>query len=128
MPHDAEPVIIENGDTRVSGLLQVPARARALYVFAHGAGAGMAHPFMTAVATELSDRGIATLRYQFPYMEARARRPDPPKVAHAAVLCPSFYRAEVIQNPNAWDRFVDAMRRVMISLLQSRRPLPSSAR
>ena len=50
------------------------------------------------------------------------------EVAHAAVLCPSFYRAEVIQNPNAWDRFVDAMRRVMISLLQSRRPLPSSAR
>src|SRR5207342_1727720 len=42
------------------------------------------------------------------------------EVAHAAVLCPSFYRAEVIQNPNAWDRFVDAMRRVMISLLQSR--------
>ena len=85
MPHDAEPVIIESGDTRVSGLLQVPARARALYVFAHGAGAGMAHPFMTAVATELGDRGIATLRYQFPYMEARARRPDPPKIAHAAV-------------------------------------------
>ena len=85
MPHDAEPVIIESGDTRVSGLLQVPARARALYVFAHGAGAGMAHPFMTAVATDLSDRGIATLRYQFPYMEARAKRPDPPKVAHAAV-------------------------------------------
>src|SRR6185295_13809916 len=85
MPHDAEPVIIESGDTRVSGLLQVPARARALYVFAHGAGAGMAHPFMTAVATELSDRGIGTLRYQFPYMEARARRPDPPNVAHAAV-------------------------------------------
>src|SRR6185295_14173641 len=85
MPHEAEPVIIESGDTRVSGLLQVPARARALYVFAHGAGAGMAHPFMTAVATELSDRGIGTLRYQFPYMEARARRPDPPNVAHAAV-------------------------------------------
>jgi predicted alpha/beta-hydrolase family hydrolase len=85
MPHDAEPVIVESAGVRLSGLLQVPARARALYVFAHGAGAGMAHPFMAAVATELSDRGIATLRYQFPYMEARARRPDPPKVAHAAV-------------------------------------------
>jgi predicted alpha/beta-hydrolase family hydrolase len=85
MPHDAEPVIIESAALRVSGLLCVPAAARALYVFAHGAGAGMAHPFMAAVATELGDRGIATLRYQFPYMEARARRPDPPKVAHAAV-------------------------------------------
>jgi indolepyruvate ferredoxin oxidoreductase, alpha subunit len=48
------------------------------------------------------------------------------EVAHAAVLCPSFYRAEVIQNPNIWDRFVDAFRRAVIGLLQSRRPLPSS--
>jgi len=82
---DPEPIVIESAGTRVSGLLQVPQRARACYVFAHGAGAGMAHPFMAAVATELEQRGIATLRYQFPYMEARARRPDPPKVAHAAV-------------------------------------------
>lgn len=48
------------------------------------------------------------------------------EVAHAAVLCPSFYRAEVIQNPNAWDRLIDALRRAMIGLLQSRRPVPSS--
>jgi predicted alpha/beta-hydrolase family hydrolase len=54
-------------------------------VFAHGAGAGMAHPFMAAVANGLGERGIATLRYQFPSMEKRAKRPDPPKVAHAAV-------------------------------------------
>ena len=83
---DAEPVVIAVGDTtRVSGLLLVPRRARACYVLAHGAGAGMTHPFMAAVATELAERGIATLRYQFPYMEQGGRRPDPPKLAHAAV-------------------------------------------
>ena len=69
----------------VSGLLQIPAGARALYVLAHGAGAGMAHPFMAAVAQGLAGRGVATLRYQFPYMERGAKRPDPPKVAQAAV-------------------------------------------
>jgi uncharacterized protein len=83
---DAEPVVITVSDaTRVSGLLLVPRRARACYVLAHGAGAGMKHPFMAAVATELAERGIATLRYQFPYMEQGGRRPDPPKLAHAAV-------------------------------------------
>ena len=82
---DIEPIVIEYAETRVSGLLQVPPHARAAYVFAHGAGAGMTHPFMAAVAAELGERGIATLRYQFPYMEARARRPDPPKIAQAAV-------------------------------------------
>jgi predicted alpha/beta-hydrolase family hydrolase len=70
---------------RVSGLLHVPDDARACYVLAHGAGAGMTHPFMAAIARTLSERGIATLRYQFPYMEQRSQRPDPPKVAHAAV-------------------------------------------
>ena len=62
-----------------------PAGARACYVLAHGAGAGMAHPFMAAVADGLAARGMATLRYQFPYMERGSKRPDPPKVAHAAV-------------------------------------------
>jgi uncharacterized protein len=69
----------------VSGLLLAPPRARACYVLAHGAGAGMFHPFMEAVARELGQRGIATLRYQFPYMEQGARRPDAPKLAHATV-------------------------------------------
>src|SRR5687768_13691175 len=69
----------------VSGLLQAPAEARACYVLAHGAGAGMTHPFMTTIADGLAARGIATLRYQFPYMEQRSKRPDPPKIAHAAV-------------------------------------------
>jgi predicted alpha/beta-hydrolase family hydrolase len=69
----------------VSGLLLVPAAIRAGYVLAHGAGAGMSHPFMSATAEQLADCGIATLRYQFPYMEHGSRRPDPPKIAHAAI-------------------------------------------
>jgi predicted alpha/beta-hydrolase family hydrolase len=69
----------------VSALLLRPDNARACFVFAHGAGAGMAHPFMEAVASGLSDRGIATLRYQFPYMEKDSKRPDAPAVAHATV-------------------------------------------
>jgi uncharacterized protein len=69
----------------VSGLLTQPARPTACFVFAHGAGAGMAHPFMAKVAAGLGERGIATLRYQFPYMEKGGKRPDKPAVAHAAV-------------------------------------------
>lgn len=80
------PVTIAVDDAnRVSGLLLAPRRMRACYVLAHGAGAGMTHSFMTAVATELTERGIATLRYQFPYMEKGGRRPDPPRLAHATV-------------------------------------------
>ncbi|MGA7485412.1 MAG: alpha/beta family hydrolase [Xanthobacteraceae bacterium] len=70
---------------RVSALLQAPPHTRACLVLAHGAGAGMAHPFMASVATELAQRGIATLRYQFPYMEQGGKRPDPPKLAQATV-------------------------------------------
>jgi predicted alpha/beta-hydrolase family hydrolase len=69
----------------VSALLLRPKDACACFVFAHGAGAGMSHPSMETVATGLCDRGIATLRYQFPYMEKGSRRPDPPAVAHVAV-------------------------------------------
>ena len=83
---EANPVTIMVDDaTRVSGLWQAPPKARASYVFAHGAGAGMTHPFMAAIATGLAERGVATLRYQFPYMERRGKRPDPPKLAHATV-------------------------------------------
>jgi predicted alpha/beta-hydrolase family hydrolase len=74
-----------DADTAVSALMQMPPDARALYVFAHGAGAGMTHSFMSAFADGLAQRGIATLRYQFPSMEKGARRPDPPAVAHGAV-------------------------------------------
>jgi predicted alpha/beta-hydrolase family hydrolase len=69
----------------VSALLIRPEKARACYVFAHGAGAGMRHASMEAVATGLAERGIATLRYLFPYMEKGSKRPDPPAVAHATV-------------------------------------------
>jgi len=70
---------------RVSGLLQMPAQARCCYVLAHGAGAGMTHAFMASVASELAERGIATLRYQFPYKEQGGKRPDPPALAQATV-------------------------------------------
>jgi predicted alpha/beta-hydrolase family hydrolase len=69
----------------VSGLLERPANARAGYVLAHGAGAGMQHKSMAAVAEGLAGLGIATLRYQFPYMEQGKRRPDPPPLCHATV-------------------------------------------
>ena len=83
---EAESVVVAVDDaTRVSALLLVPARARACYALAHGAGAGMNHPFMAAVAQELAERGVATLRYQFPYMEKGGKRADPPKLAHATV-------------------------------------------
>ena len=72
-------------DASVSALLLRPPQARACYVFAHGAGAGMTHASMEATAAGLCERGIATLRYQFPYMEKGSKRPDPPAVAHAAV-------------------------------------------
>jgi predicted alpha/beta-hydrolase family hydrolase len=77
--------ITVNDAQRVSGLLQVPPEAQACYVVAHGAGAGMAHTFMVSMANGLADRRIATLRYQFPYMEQGSKRPDAPKLAHAAV-------------------------------------------
>jgi len=82
----AEPITFAvDDDTRVSGLLLAPPGARACYVLAHGAGAGMNHRFMAAVAAELAPRGIATLSYQFPYMERGGKRPDPPPLAQATV-------------------------------------------
>src|SRR5678816_2501123 len=76
---------IQVGDEQVSGLLLRPPTAKALYLFAHGAGAGMAHSTMESNAEGLADRGIATLRYQFLYMEKGSKRPDAPKLAHAVV-------------------------------------------
>jgi predicted alpha/beta-hydrolase family hydrolase len=73
----------DTGD--VSALLLRPDDARMLYVLAHGAGAGMRHPFLGRMAEALALRGVATLRYQFPYMERKARRPDSPAVAAATV-------------------------------------------
>jgi predicted alpha/beta-hydrolase family hydrolase len=82
----AEPLAIDVADgLRVSALLDAPSDALAVFVFAHGAGAGMSHSFMGAIAAGLAARGIATLRYQFPYMERGSRRVDPPALAHATV-------------------------------------------
>jgi predicted alpha/beta-hydrolase family hydrolase len=78
---------IHVGDTvgGVSAILLRPDDAWALYVLAHGAGAGMRHAFMERIARALADRGMATLRYQFPYVEHGSRRPDPPGVLEATV-------------------------------------------
>lgn len=82
----AQPVTLQVSEScTVSGLLEMPANARACFVFAHGAGAGMHHASMASVAADLSEQGIATLRYQFPYMERGSRRPDPPALCHATV-------------------------------------------
>jgi predicted alpha/beta-hydrolase family hydrolase len=96
-PSTAEPITIAiSKDIRVSGLLIAPPRPRAAYAFAHGAGAGMAHRFMTNVAEGLAAREVATLRYQFLYMERATRRPDPPKLAHMVV------RAAVAEAGRRW--------------------------
>jgi len=83
---DSQSVEIKVDETRhVSGILIAPPHATACFVVAHGAGAGMLHSFMENLADDLSMRGIATLRYQFPYMEKHGRRPDPPALCHATV-------------------------------------------
>lgn len=92
----ARPLRIPVGEHTVSALLQAPAAAQALLVLAHGAGAGMAHPFMAKIAEGLAARGIATLRYQFPYMERGSKRTDPPAIAHATV------RAAVAEAARLW--------------------------
>jgi uncharacterized protein len=83
---DLQSLHIDVGDTtRVSGILMCPPQSKACFIVAHGAGAGMLHPFMVKLAQDLAALRIATLRYQFPYMERRSRRPDPPAVCHATV-------------------------------------------
>jgi len=87
-----QPVTVTvDGSRPVSALLQAPPGAHACYVLAHGAGAGMTHPFLAAISHGLAKRGVATLRYQFPYMELGSKRPDSPQVAQATV------RAAVIE-------------------------------
>lgn len=82
-------------DVQVSGLWEIPPHACACYVFAHGAGTGMHHAFMAAMAAELRDRGIATLRFQFPYVERGSRRPDPEALCHATVRAAVLKSAEL---------------------------------
>ena len=101
MPDDLAPTpltVSVDGAGGVDALLLAPSDARAAYVFAHGAGAGMTHPFMAGLAAALAARGIATLRFQFPAMQRGSKRPDPPPVAHAAV------RAAVAEARRQWPR------------------------
>ena len=72
-------------ETPLSAILMKPRGACACFVFAHGAGAGMSHPFMEQIAEGLYGRDIATLRYQLPFMEKGSKRPDQPAIAHAAI-------------------------------------------
>ncbi len=83
-PADPVTIALASGET-ISGLWLRPAHAVACLVLAHGAGAGMTHPGVAGLAEGLSARGIATLRYQFPFMERGSRRPDAPAMAQAAV-------------------------------------------
>jgi hypothetical protein len=89
---------VENGRWEVSALLLMPAGPRHLLVLAHGAGAGMNHPFMEEVARELAAVNVATLRYQFPYMEARRRVPDAPSVLTATVAAAVHAAREAAPN------------------------------
>ena len=79
----------------VSALVLRPDAPRACFVFAHGAGVGMTHSFMETFASGLCERGIASLRYQFPYMEKGGKRPDPPAVAQATVRAAVAKAAEI---------------------------------
>jgi predicted alpha/beta-hydrolase family hydrolase len=94
-----EPVEIVLSDQKtVSGLLEVPSGARACYVLAHGAGAGMTHSFLEAMAQALAERRIATLRFQVPFMERRSKRPDPAPVAQETVRAAVALAAEKLPN------------------------------
>jgi hypothetical protein len=88
-------ILVSDRIGRVSGILMRPPDARVLYLLAHGAGAGMQHRFLEAVAEALATRGVATLRYQFPYTESGARRPDPPAVLEATVRVAAKSAAEI---------------------------------
>ncbi len=85
-PAAAEPIeIAVDGASSVSGLWQSATNAKACFVMAHGAGAGMRHAFFESVASQLATLGIESLRYQFPYMDRGSKRPDTPKICHATV-------------------------------------------
>jgi uncharacterized protein len=85
-----------NDTTQVSGLLEITKGSKLCLVLAHGAGAGMEHPFMAAIAQELAARDIATLRYQFPYMERGEKRTDAPPLCHATVRAAVAAAAQLI--------------------------------
>ena len=92
---EPEKIVIPVGSESVSGLLLRPAGAKALYLFAHGAGTNMTHKSMASNAEGLASREIATLRYNFLYTEKGSKRPDAPKLAHAAVRAAAARAAEL---------------------------------
>jgi predicted alpha/beta-hydrolase family hydrolase len=121
---DSSQVVIPiEGQSAVSGLWQAPPDPRAALVLAHGAGAGMRHRSMAAIADGLAERGVATLRYQFPYMEKGGKRVDPPPVAHAAVRAAV---AEAVRLAGAAPLFAGgrSFGGRMTSQAQARAPLP----
>jgi predicted alpha/beta-hydrolase family hydrolase len=120
-----EPVTIRVDAAHVvSGLMQRPERAFACYVFAHGAGAGMTHRFMAAVADGLAERGIATLRFQFPYMESGSKRPDRPALAHATIRAAVAVAARLAPGLPLWAGGKSFGAR-MTSQAQAEAPLPA---
>jgi predicted alpha/beta-hydrolase family hydrolase len=80
----------------IAARLVLPELPSACYVLAHGAGAGMDHAFMSAAALQLKELGIATLRFQFPYMQRGSRRTDPPPLCHATVRAAVAMAAQLI--------------------------------
>jgi hypothetical protein len=88
--------IVIDAQHSVDALLRSGANATSCLVLAHGAGAGMAHPFMANFADGLAERAIASLRFQFPYMQRGSKRPDPPQVAHAAVRAAVAHAAQLL--------------------------------
>lgn len=120
---EPQKIVIPVGEEHVSGLLLRPAGAKALYLFAHGAGINMAHRSMESNAQGLAERGIATLRYNFLYTEKGSKRPDAPKLAHAAVRA-----AAAVANEIAGDLPLHAGGRSfggrMTSQAQAAEPLP----
>jgi predicted alpha/beta-hydrolase family hydrolase len=108
----------------VSAILHVPPSAAACCVLAHGAGAGMDHPFMAAVADGLFTRHVATLRYQFPYMERGSKRPDRPPLAHATIRAAIRAAAEHAPDLPLFDGGKSFGAR-MTSQAQAEMPLPS---
>ena len=95
MKTETELRIEMEGRGHVSGILVRPDNAKSILVLGHGAGAGMRHAFMEALAEELARAGVATLRYQFPYMEERRKVPDKPAVLMATVVAAARAAADV---------------------------------